>query len=472
MSKIRMRDMIVVLPGIMGSVLEKDGHEIWGLSFRALWNAFPRPQATIDKLKLGNDDPIKDDLGDGITTTGLMPDAHLIPFFWKIDGYAAIAHMIKNYFDVRPGTNYFEFPYDWRRDNRYTARRLEKFIEPRFNEWQKTHKDAKVIFLAHSMGGLVARYYTEVLEGWKKCRALITFGTPHRGAVKALDFIANEHKNLLVDLTEMVRSFTSAYQLLPIYEMVNVEGQYRRVAEIDNIPNVDKERAKQALAFHREIEEAATRHVKDEQYRKEYKTIPIAGTKQPSLQSAVLSGGRLVVSDKVPTWIDSLLEDGDGTVPRISATPIELGEEYLETFYPEQHGSLQNNNQILSGLFERLKQMQIPNLTAIRGPEVDWAAAERPSIGIVLEDLYSSSEPVVIHARLVNQKEPTGGLKALIESSTGSGVSIEADFEADGDQWVFSASNLPPDLYRVNVRTGLSGPQAPHPVQDIFEVGV
>src|SRR5688572_905311 len=116
MAKTRMRDMIVLLPGITGSVLKKDGRELWGLSFRGLWNAFPRPQVTLQQLKLGDDDLVKDDLGDGITATGLMPDAHLIPFFWKIDGYTAVRKAIQNYFEIEQGVNYYEFPYDWRRD--------------------------------------------------------------------------------------------------------------------------------------------------------------------------------------------------------------------------------------------------------------------------------------------------------------------------------------------------------------------
>src|SRR5260370_10106046 len=222
MAKTRMRDMVVRLRGIAGSGLKKEGRELWGLSFRSLWNALPRPHVALQQLKLGDDDLIKDDLGDGITATGLMPDAHLIPFFWKIDGYTAIRKAIQNYFEIRPDVIYFEFPYDWRRDMRYIAGSLARFIEPRIKQCRKLNNDAKAIFLAHSMGGLIARYYSEVLEGWKNCRALITFGTPHRGSVKALDFLANGNKNLIVDLTDVVRSFTSTYQLLPIYQMVNV----------------------------------------------------------------------------------------------------------------------------------------------------------------------------------------------------------------------------------------------------------
>jgi triacylglycerol esterase/lipase EstA (alpha/beta hydrolase family) len=63
------------------------------------------------------------------------------------------------------------------------------------------------------MGGLVARYYLEVLEGWRDCRALITFGTPYRGSANALNYLANGYKKLFLDLTEVMRSFSSIYQL-------------------------------------------------------------------------------------------------------------------------------------------------------------------------------------------------------------------------------------------------------------------
>jgi pimeloyl-ACP methyl ester carboxylesterase len=39
----------------------------------------------------------------------------------------------------------------------------------------------KLILVGHSMGGLVARYFLECLEGWRDTRRLVTFGTPYRG---------------------------------------------------------------------------------------------------------------------------------------------------------------------------------------------------------------------------------------------------------------------------------------------------
>ncbi len=114
-----------------------------------------------------------DDLGDGIKATSLIQDTHFVPGLVKIDGYTAIARRIQDEFDVTPGTNYFEFPYDWRRDNRVAAHQLERFINQHLPLWRDASgaKNAKVILIAHSMGGLVSRYYLEVLGGWQNCRA-------------------------------------------------------------------------------------------------------------------------------------------------------------------------------------------------------------------------------------------------------------------------------------------------------------
>ena len=73
------------------------------------------------------------------------------------------------------------------------------------------------------MGGLVSRYYLEVLEGWRDAKALFTFGTPYRGSPMALNFLANGYKNQFLDLTEVLRSLPSADQLLPIYEMLDID---------------------------------------------------------------------------------------------------------------------------------------------------------------------------------------------------------------------------------------------------------
>jgi pimeloyl-ACP methyl ester carboxylesterase len=226
--RIRMRDLIVLLPGIMGSVLEKDGTDLWAAANRTIFSALRKRRRILQWLKLDGDDPEVDDLADGVTATRLISDARIAGFI-KIDGYNRVSEMIKGNFDVIQGqvntatrsharANYFEFPYDWRRDNSASAQRLSRFLSVRLTEWRKyAGQGAKVILVAHSMGGIVARYYLEALGGWKDCKALITFGTPFRGSVKALDCLVNGCSVGPFDFTELVSSFTSVYQLLPIY---------------------------------------------------------------------------------------------------------------------------------------------------------------------------------------------------------------------------------------------------------------
>jgi hypothetical protein len=256
-------------------------------------------------------------------------------------------------------------------------------LDKRLKRWREASgaEDAKVILLAHSMGGLISRYYLEVLEGWRDCRALFTFGTPYRGSLKAVNFLANGYKMLFLDLTEVLRSFTSIYQLLPIYQMVKIGEDYLRIAEADNLPHIVKARALDALAFHREIEVAVNKYLNDETYRNSFTIVPIAGIQQPTLQSAELINGQLTVSEKLPKVLQNRpdLADGDGTVPQVSAIPIELSSSFNNTFIAECHGSLQNQSQILEDLRNRLELSQF-NLATVR--------ATQTAISLALEDLY------------------------------------------------------------------------------------
>lgn len=125
-----MGDVIVVLPGILGSALAKDGKEVWAPSGGAVWRFLKSRSASIKGLALDSqDDGSLDDLGDGVTATRLMPDIHLVPAFWAIDGYSKIRTTLLETFTLIEGANYFEFPYDWRRSNRAHGRRLRKQSE-------------------------------------------------------------------------------------------------------------------------------------------------------------------------------------------------------------------------------------------------------------------------------------------------------------------------------------------------------
>ena len=471
-----LRDMVLLLPGITGSVLQKNGKDIWAISGQAGLRLLTNKGDWVQDLALEGGD------SRGVIATRVMPDAHVVPGLVKIDGYSAMAKMVADTFRIEPGSiwdtrpaNFIEFPYDWRLDNRINARRLADLISKRLPLWQEYsgNPDARVIFLAHSMGGLVARYYLEVLEGWPNCRALITFGTPYRGSLNALNYLANGYKKLFVDLTEVMRSFPAMYQLLPIYQALRDGSQYIRVAEAKQITGVRKQQAEDGLAFHREIEAKVNEHQANGDYRDHgYVIVPIVGTRQRTMQSAVLNGTLVTVVPEPPAVIDPLLADGDGTVPRASAIPIELSDAYRDSFTPERHGALQCNLSVLNDLRGRLQQMQAHGLREVRGPQESPAAAEQAAIALDLDDLYLPDEPVVMRARLVNVQRPPGPLGARIESvgATAGTAASAREFTEDADGWRLELAGLEPGLYRVEVGTAKAGPGAPPPVHDLFEI--
>jgi predicted alpha/beta hydrolase family esterase len=82
-------------------------------------------------------------------------------------------------FELPRGENFFEFAYDWRRDNRPSAHPLAAKCDDWLGSWRRRSgsADARLILIAHVMGGLVSRYFLEPLEGWRVSRMLITIGT-------------------------------------------------------------------------------------------------------------------------------------------------------------------------------------------------------------------------------------------------------------------------------------------------------
>ncbi|MSU33643.1 MAG: tetratricopeptide repeat protein [Pedosphaera sp.] len=299
---------------------------------------------SLEALKLTRDPFDVDDPGDGITADRLFDDVHLLPGLWKIDGYSKIRNHIVREFEVEAGVNFFEFPYDWRRDNRVAARRLARLNRVWLKLWRARsgNPDAKLVLLAHSMGGLLSRYFIECLDGWRDTHRLITFGTPYRSAPNALNFLSNGcpagvGSLDLVDLSQLLRSFTSVYQLLPRYPCYDAgDGKLLRVGETRGIPHVDPEKAKNALAFHHEIDAGVETHQRDDAYlRNRYTLHPVVGTYQPTLQAARLVNGKVELSTTFP----GETFDGDGTVPRVSATPLELEGKDAELFVALEHSA-------------------------------------------------------------------------------------------------------------------------------------
>ena len=190
--------------------------------------------------------------------------------------------------------------------------------------------------------------------------------------------------------------------------------EWKKVADAGPLPNVDAARAADALAFHDEIAAAVAKNRNDADYRANgYKIVPMVGVRQATLQSIVMESGRLVGRQLRPPSVDVTLEGGDGRVPRVSAAPIEIFGEYRELFFVEQHGSLQNNPQLLDDLVERLTQMQANK--PVRGTFEMRSMLKPAAIALRVEDLYLYDEPIRIEAALRDRDGNNGDLLATVE---------------------------------------------------------
>lgn len=449
--RLPMGDLVILIPGIMGSVLSKDGRDVWAISGGAIANGIRTLGKSVTGLTLAGDDPERDDLGDGITATRVMPDTHLIPGFWKIDGYSRIANFINTRFELQPNQNYFEFPYDWRRDNRAAARKLARASSGWLARWRQAsgNSNARLVIFAHSMGGLVARHFLEVLGGWKDTRMLVTFGTPYRGSLNALDSLSNGIKKTLgpftlFDISGLVRSLTSTYQLLPTYRCYDPgDGNLARVGEIDGIPNVTAARARAALTFHRDIEAAVAANAKIPAYMAgRYALHPIVGNFQPTLQSGRRVGAGLQMSEQLDG--DATLR-GDGTVPEASARPIEVPEleaRHRTVYVADIHGSLQNSDPVLIHLGGLLREGS-QNTAAFRDPTLN--------VALMIDDLYSSKERLTIRARC---EDPAEALMATVVRAGDGQQVAQAPLQRVDAQAEATLDPLPEGTYRVRISGG------------------
>ena len=126
--------------------------------------------------------------------------------------------------------NLYVFFYDWRQDNVATAAALADFIDQIRVDYDAPN--LKVDIVAHSMGGLISRYYMrygrqDVVNdnhfdkkinhyGAERVRRVVLLGTPNLGSIKILNSFINGVKIGLREIgTETLATMPSLYQLFP-----------------------------------------------------------------------------------------------------------------------------------------------------------------------------------------------------------------------------------------------------------------
>jgi pimeloyl-ACP methyl ester carboxylesterase len=292
---------------------------------------------------------------------GIMDDVVFIPPWAKLENYERLVRKLQSlgykvdmaqcfgYEGDQPPfdeskLNVYAFAYDWRQDNRLSARQLGAAID----RWRKYHPGAQVWIIAHSNGGLVARWYIEQEGGKEHVQRLFLMGSPWDGTPKALYMAFNGVDTLfrrkfnafnIPQLTrKLVRTFPSIYQLIPS------QGSFLR----DNVDNksvnpftdgvwldaAQTAMLQDGLAFSQKLGTNMS-----------VETICFFGTRHLTQTS-----GR-VVFHAANTWKeiqwDEPADAGDGTIPIPSAVHPRATEKLP---YPVSHGDIYVNEAVLEKL--------------------------------------------------------------------------------------------------------------------------
>jgi lecithin:cholesterol acyltransferase len=432
----RLRHLVVLVPGIGGSVLAEPGASPGGTGRPAPVGAMARPapggrarySTTPPGLIRALRSPSYLDIEryPQLEPTGLVHEVTVLPPLLTLPGYQRLGAFLRTTFDdvvmdtyrppapVHPDTDVLRFPYDFRQSVAVSAQRLAGAVTRALAGRGTSVAGRPVIVVAHSLGGLVARYWLAVLDGWRTCAALITLGTPFRGAPKALDWLVNgAGTGGLRDprLTRVIRGWPSMYELLPQYDAV-LDGYTGIWSELTALPPdlVARDRELAAYGHYYGAMAAVGREV-HEQIRdglaaidpaQAPQLVPFMGRGHATPNLVIVESGRLRVRREDPPWRGNVGWRGDGTVPMPCAIPPELSDRPdLWRVRPERHGEL-------GSIIEAVDQLGLfsGEPVPIRGGE----APERPWVALDIEEFTTANIALPVRATLL--PDPGAGRRA------------------------------------------------------------
>jgi hypothetical protein len=451
------RHLVYVLPGIGGSVLERPAvagkrpETVWDAGFGDVTGLLLRPG------RLAADEPLR--------AIGMTRSRRLLPGWTVIPGYEGLQRGLAALPGVRldsghpdhrdPHADVVVFPYDFRLGVAHAAKLLAADVHERLRGYSDAEKAGRVVVVAHSMGGLVARYWLGPLQGWPVCRSLITLGTPHRGAPKALHLLANGVRvaGIPLPVGALLRQWPSVAELLPRYPAVwdGATGVARYPHEIpaDGLGAG----AKRAFDMHQEIEQAWAEIPRTEAAPQ---VKPRLGWSHDTAGSAVWDGRNLTMHKTPPAWLDLAgweADHGDGTVPAISAVPVEMsGYDTAGWRVRDRHGPLAGASWI-PDMVEAYETRA--TLAAVHGDE------RQTALGLDLDDMHGEGTPMPLRVRLRGDSPPgtePGDLAGLpvwasVRPADAPGTVTETRLDWDAGTASFTAElpGRPAGMYDVKV---------------------
>jgi pimeloyl-ACP methyl ester carboxylesterase len=300
--------ILVFVPGYMGSLLKdpQSGATLW------------LDPGSI--LRLGLDEWFKRmTYPNPLEPVGVMNDIIFVPPWVKQEEYGRFFKALRGMGYRVDGDereiNVYRFAYDWRQDNRISARQLGAAIE----RWRGFHLGAQVWIIAHSNGGVVARWYVEKEGGKDVVQRLLLMGSPYDGTPKVMRIAWNGADMLMrpgldplgiaARTRTLFRTFPSLYQLMPVQNRFLRGVDDVDVDAFDGLPWLDDPQQREYLLdgqrFTRELGDAAS-----------VETLCFFGRKKPTLTSGLVRRAAQGKWDSIE-WKDT--EAGDGTIPERSA---------------------------------------------------------------------------------------------------------------------------------------------------------
>lgn len=373
------RDVMILIPGIMGSTLSAAGRDQW-IQMKAL-----NKGAIVDKLSFD---------AENVKASGVVEK------FYKQFG-----DHFSSKFDV------ISYEFDWRRSVSEAAKGLNALVQRILVGNVNAH------IVAHSMGGLVARQFMmDFPDTWEsfmkpKKNKFVMLGTPWLGSYLIMEVLTGhsrrvkqlamiDFRNDREDLLEIFWKYPGVFELLPIEEITNRKfwtatfwNQVKDKANLDVMPDLSNfksslsgfaEYRKKVIDFLEELETEAKSDFFDRIYY-------VCGKADKTVYDYRFKNRFLSRHKKL---VYKATSEGDGSVTWSTGIPKQLLKSNNLYYTNTTHGELANEPAMFDGIMELLERGKTNKLNtqppSTRGGE--------PTI----TDVYEYVEPLADSDAVVN----------------------------------------------------------------------
>jgi Lecithin:cholesterol acyltransferase len=442
----RSRDAVVVVPGIMGSELveAKSGRVLWGLADPRWYVSAWTSGGSLGELRLSGEE--RAGRYGRVVARRLLRFPAFAPMLAGFAPYTAVLRGLRAV--VWHPDAVAEFAYDWRLPVSYNAGLLAEFARRHLAAWRahpgqeaarrddpEGDRPARLVVVAHSMGGLLA---------WRACqeeglaglvRATVTLGTPFFGAPKAVLLLGSTRGGPLsmprARLRRLAVTLPGVYDLLPSYRCVS-DGPSARRLSVPDIVSLGGDGDLATASFAVRERAAAPPGL-----------VQVVGAHQPTAQAVTIEAGAATghryTYQPRGDGVARVDVGGDGTVPRESAQ-LPPG---AATPLAQSHGAV-------AASAEAVVIVQDVMTDRRTGP---WQGAGQ--LGLDAPDVVAAGQPYQVE--ITGVERPTDVTCSVFDVGSGLRVDTPALSRRDGVV-VARGQPLGPGLYWVRVDGGGASP--------------